>query len=226
MAAAVLLMVGGTGVGTTRASADPIVQSGSLLADVSAPDGSRIQTAKLLDDRDIRLTVYSAAMGQSFPVDVHRPADASAPRPTLYLLNGAGGGEDTATWDHNTDIVTKFMADKNVNVIQPIGGAWSYYTDWIKDDPHLGRNKWKTFFTKELPPVINAALGTNGINAIAGLSTSGTTVLALPIAEPGLYRAAAAYSGCAQTSDPIGSKYIQTTVDVWGGGNTDNMWGL
>ncbi|WP_429417291.1 alpha/beta hydrolase [Nocardia sp. GAS34] len=223
-AAAVLLTAIDIGTGTARGG-DPIVASGSLLGDVSAPDGSRIESTRLLNNRDVRLTVYSAAMGQSFPVDVHRPADASVPRPTLYLLNGAGGGEDTATWDHNTDIVSAFMADKNVNVIQPIGGAWSYYTDWIKDDPHLGRNKWKTYLTEELPPVVNAALGTNGVNAIAGLSTSGTTVLALPIAKPGLYRAAAAYSGCAQTSDPIGSKYIQMTVDVWGGGNTDNMWG-
>ncbi|WP_216900129.1 alpha/beta hydrolase [Nocardia alni] len=225
MAAAVMLAAVGLETGSAPVSADPIVRTGSLLGDATAPDGSKIQGARLLDDRDIQLTVYSAAMDKAFPVDVHRPADTSVPRPTLYLLNGAGGGEDSATWDDNTDIVTSFMADKNVNVIQPIGGAWSYYTDWIKDDPNLGRNKWKTFFTEELPPLIDAALGTNHVNAIAGLSTSGTTVLALPIAKPGLYRAAAAYSGCAQTSDPVGSKFVQVTVDVWGGGDTNNMWG-
>ncbi|WP_067664706.1 alpha/beta hydrolase [Nocardia miyunensis] len=224
-AATVFLAAVGIETGATDAHADPIITSGSLLGDRSAPDGSRVQSAKLLGKRDLQLKVYSAAMGKAFPVNVHRPADASVPRPTLYLLNGAGGGEDTATWDHNTDIVSGFMADKNVNVIQVIGGRWSYYTDWIKDDPTLGRNKWRTFFTEELPPIINAALGTNGVNAIAGLSTSATTVLALPIAKPGLYRAAAAYSGCAQTSDPIGAQYVKLTVNLWGGGNTDNMWG-
>ncbi|GAA3184792.1 hypothetical protein GCM10020255_080840 [Rhodococcus baikonurensis] len=74
------------------------------------------------------------------------PADTSAPRPTLYLLNGAGGGEDSATWEGRTDVLD-FFADKNVNVVTPLEGAFSYYTDWQKDDPVLGRNKWQTFLT-------------------------------------------------------------------------------
>lgn len=205
-------------------AADPIMTGKRLLADPTAPDGSRIAQAQYKDARSIRLHVYSKAMDKYILVDVQRPADASVPRPTLYLLNGAGGGEDSASWQLKTDTLD-FLKDKNANIVQPVGGAWSYYTDWIHDDPVLGRNKWRTFFTEELPPLINGALGTNGRNAIAGLSTSGTTVLALPIAKPGLYQAAAAYSGCAQTSDPVGSSFIRTTVEVWGGGNTMNMWG-
>ncbi|SLJ15399.1 putative esterase [Mycobacteroides abscessus subsp. abscessus] len=50
-------------------------------------------------------------------------------------------------------------------------------------------------------------------------------MLALPIAKPGLYKAAAAYSGCAQTSDPVGSEFVKLTVETWGGGDTENMWG-
>lgn len=213
-----------SGLGVSTASADPIIEGKSLLANPTAPDGSKISKAEYKDARNLRLHVFSTAMNQNVIIDVQRPADASVPRPTLYLLNGAGGGQDTASWQVNTDALA-FLADKNVNVIQPIGGKWSYYTDWIKDDPELGRNKWKTFFTEELPPLVDGALGTNGINAIAGLSTSGTTVLALPIAKPGLFKAAAAYSGCAQTSDPVGSEFVRLTVEVWGGGNTDNMWG-
>ncbi|WP_328398749.1 alpha/beta hydrolase [Nocardia sp. NBC_00416] len=213
-----------TGLGGSTATADPIIESKTLLADPTAPDGSRIVKAEYKDDRNLRLYVHSTAMDKDIVVDVQRPADASEPRPTLYLLNGAGGGEDSASWQAQTNTLG-FLADKNVNVIQPIGGSWSYYTDWIKDDPALGRNKWKTFFTEELPPLVDGALGTNGVNAIAGLSTSGTTVLALPIAKPGLYKAAAAYSGCAQTSDPVGSEFVKLTVNVWGGGNTDNMYG-
>ncbi|MFI2233580.1 alpha/beta hydrolase [Nocardia testacea] len=213
-----------TGLGGSTAGADPIIESKTLLADPTAPDGSRIVKAEYKDDRNLRLYVNSVAMDKDIVVDVQRPADASEPRPTLYLLNGAGGGEDSASWQAQTNTLD-FLSDKNVNVIQPIGGAWSYYTDWIKDDPALGRNKWRTFFTEELPPLIDGALGTNGVNAIAGLSTSGTTVLALPIAKPGLYKAAAAYSGCAQTSDPVGSEFVKLTVNTWGGGDTDNMWG-
>ncbi len=215
-----------TGVGATSAAADdPIMTAKALLADPKAPDGSHITRATYTDNRNIRLYVYSAAMDETYPVDVQRPADASKARPTLYLLNGAGGGEDDASWVKKTDIVKGFLSDKNVNVVQPIGGKWSYYTDWIKDDPVLGRNKWKTFFTQELPPLINAALGANGVNAIAGLSTSGTSVLNLAIAKPGLYKSVAAYSGCAQTADPVGREFVKLTVNVWGGGDVLNMYG-
>ncbi|GAB2688319.1 alpha/beta hydrolase family protein [Nocardia thraciensis] len=214
------------GVGAPTASAeDPIIASKTLLGDPKAPDGSYISKATYKDDRSIRLYVYSAAMDQTFPVDVQRPADTSEPRPTLYLLNGAGGGQDDASWQRKTDIVNGFLGDKNVNVVQPIGGKWSYYTDWIKDDPTLGRNKWTTFFTEELPPLIDGALGTNGVNAVAGLSTSGTTVLNLPIHKPGLYKAVAAYSGCAMTSDPTGREFVKLTVNTWGGGDVENMYG-
>ncbi|GAB2669103.1 alpha/beta hydrolase [Nocardia goodfellowii] len=225
IAAAALLAGVVTGLGAAPAAAvDPVIDNKALLANPVAPDGSKITKAEIKDARSIRLHVYSAAMDRTFPVEVQRPADASVPRPTLYLLNGAGGGEDQASWNAKTDAL-KFLSDKNVNVVQTIGGKWSYYTDWVKDDPTLGRNKWTTFFTEELPPLIDGALGTNGVNAIAGLSTSGTTVLALPIAKPGLYKAAAAYSGCAQTSDPVGSEFVRLTVEVWGGGDTENMWG-
>ncbi|MEU6561453.1 alpha/beta hydrolase [Nocardia nova] len=214
------------GVGATTASAeDPVIASKALLADPQSPDGSRIEKATYKDDRNIRLYVHSAAMNRTFPVDVQRPADASVPRPTLYLLNGAGGGEDDASWQKKTDIVNGFLGDKNVNVVQPIGGKWSYYADWLKDDPNLGRNKWKTFFTEELPPLIDGALGTNGVNAIAGLSTSGTSVLNLAIAKPGLYKSVAAYSGCAETSSDVGREAVKLTVNTWGGGDVRNLYG-
>ncbi|WP_416382303.1 alpha/beta hydrolase [Nocardia transvalensis] len=208
-------------VGASTASAAPIGRIGS---DAVAADGSRITGVEHIDARNVRLQVYSAAMDETFPVEIQLPADRSQPRPSLYLLNGAGGGMDAASWKEQTHAL-EFLSDKNVNVIMPIGGKLSYYTDWIKDDPVLGRNKWKTYLTEELPPLIDAALGANGVNAIAGLSTSATSVLALPIAKPGLYKAAAAYSGCAQTSDPIGSQFVRAVVNQWGKGSVENMWG-
>ncbi|WP_369801746.1 alpha/beta hydrolase [Nocardia sp. BMG51109] len=189
----------------------------------TAPDGSHLAGVERIDDRNIRLQIYSAAMDQKFPVEIQLPTDRSRPRPSLYLLSGAGGGLDEASWQAKGH-AQEFMSDKNANLILPIGGKFSYYTDWIKDDPALGRNKWKTYLTEELPPIIDRALGTNGLNAIAGISTSATTVLSLPIAKPGLFKSAAAYSGCVQASDPVGSRFVKTAV-AWGGGNADNMWG-
>lgn len=188
------------------------------------PDRAAVTGSWVENDRTLQLRVHSAAMETDIMVKVQRPADRSTPAPTLYLLNGGGGGQDSATWQGNTDVL-EFLADKHVNVVQPVGGRWSYYTDWREDDPRLGRYKWRTFLTEELPPLVDAEVGANGVNALAGLSTSGTSVLQLAIAAPGLFRAVAAYSGCAQTSDPIGQRFIRLAVENWGGGDADNMYG-
>ena len=185
---------------------------------------SRIVSVDKVGPQEERIVVYSAAMNRNIPLTVLRPRDTAKPAPNLYLLNGAGGGEDEATWQEKTDYA-KFFADKHVNVITPIGGAFSYYTDWIRDDPVLGRNKWQTFLTEELPPLLNRELGSTGANAVAGISMAGTSVLNLAIAAPKLYRSAAAYSGCARTSDPLGQAYIRTVVEDRGRGDVTNMWG-
>ncbi|MEE2034742.1 alpha/beta hydrolase [Rhodococcus chondri] len=185
---------------------------------------SAVAHVEVEDDRTVVLHVYSAAMDRVVPLRVRTPADTSVPRPTLYLLNGAGGGQGAATWDAQTGI-DQFFADKNVNVVTPLEGSFSYYTDWQQEDPVLGRNKWTTFLTRELPPVVDSALGTSGRNAIAGLSMSGTSVLSLAIAAPHLYRAVGAYSGCAETSTELGQLYVRTVVESRGGADPENMWG-
>ncbi len=175
--------------------------------------------------RTIDTYVFSPSMNKQILLKIIRPNDTSVPHPTLYLLNGAAGGEEApGDWLQHTDVVN-FVADKNVNVVIPIGGRESYYTDWLHDDPVLGRNKWTTFFTKELPPMIDSMLGTTGKNAIAGLSMAGSSVLALAESAPGLYKSVSSYSGCASTSDPIGQQYVKAVVETRGGGNTLNMWG-
>ncbi|MDL9938044.1 alpha/beta hydrolase family protein [Gordonia sp. ABSL1-1] len=188
------------------------------------PNVARIDTVVHDGPQQATVIVYSAAMHKLIPVNVLRPKDAGKPAPTLYLLNGAGGGEDSATWAAKTSYV-EFFKDKHVNVVTPIGGAFSYYTDWQRDDPVLGRNKWTTFLTKELPPLIDKEFETTKVNSIAGISMAGTSVLNLAIAAPKLYRSVAAYSGCARTSDPLGQAYIRMVVADRGQGNLNNMWG-
>ncbi len=184
----------------------------------------RLVAVDEVDPRTERVVVHSAAMDRNIPLTVLRPRSRATPAPVLYLLNGAGGGEDAATWQEKTDYA-EFFADKHVNVVTPIGGAFSYYTDWEHDDPVLGRNKWQTFLTEELPPLLDMHLASTGAKAIVGISMAGTSVLNLAIAAPGLYRAVAAFSGCARTSDPLGQGYIRTVVEDRGRGDITNMWG-
>lgn len=190
----------------------------------SARPASHLTAVDDAGSRAVTAQVYSESMDRVIPVRVLLPADPARPRPTLYLLNGAGGGETAATWQANTD-VAEFFADKHVNVVTPMGGTGSYYTDWMRDDPVLGRNKWQTFLTRELPPIIDAEFGGNGVNSIAAISMTATSVLNLAIAAPGLYRAVGSYSGCAETSTPMGSAFVDLVVRSTAGGDPVNMWG-
>nr|WP_237754928.1 alpha/beta hydrolase family protein [Nocardia nova] len=188
------------------------------------PQAGGVVSVEQIGDRQERVMVYSPAMDRPIPVLVVRAA-GTTPRPTLYLLNGSQGGPGESGWDAQTDVLN-FLHDKDVNVVNPFGGSSSYYTDWIHDDPVLGRNKWQTFLNDELPPVIEKFLGADGNRSLAGVSMSGTSVLNLAIAKPGFWKGVASYSGCAQTSDPIGHEFVRLTVENWGGGRSvENMWG-
>ncbi|WP_312030905.1 alpha/beta hydrolase [Nocardia vermiculata] len=187
-----------------------------------ASDGSALESVRPGSSRALAMTVHSTAMDIPVRVDVLPAPDRSRPAPTLYLLNGVDGGAD-GNWLNRTDVVD-FFAGKQVNVVVPFGGASSYFTDWRADDPVLGRQRWETFLTRELPPIVDSGFGGNGVNAIAGISMAGTSVFQLALAAPGLYRAIGSYSGCVRTSDPRGQLIVDAVV---GGrmGNTVNMWG-
>ena len=202
---------------TVPSNADPLVDGGLPLETIVSANNSTVVRMSVTDARQVQLVVYSGSMQRDILVLVQRPADTGAPRPTLYLL-------DAETRASTTDALA-FLGDKNTNVVMPIGGENAYWTDWRAPDPKLGVNKWETFLTAELPPIIDAALGTNGINTIAGMSRTGTSALQLAIKAPGLFRAVASYSGCAQTSDPLGQIFVRSTMQQYGGGNPDNMWG-
>jgi len=184
--------------------------------------GARITGVEQVTDRWSKISVYSPSMDKVIVNDVFRaPGNASAP--VFYLLNGIDGGLDNKGWFGLTDI-PGFFGNKNVNVVSPIGGQYSYYTDWIADDPVLGRNKWQTYLTQELPPLIDQELKANGRNAIGGLSMSGSSALDLAIQAPGLYRGAGSYSGCPSTS--AGNQSMQIMLSLLpSGANAANMWG-
>ncbi|MEV0247159.1 alpha/beta hydrolase family protein [Nocardia sp. NPDC050712] len=192
---------------------------------MAEPAGARVVSVEGPEGTQQTVQVFSPAMGRAIPIQVLRAANRSAPRPTLYLLNGSGGGPNGSGWDAQTDVI-QFLQAKDVNVVTPVGGANSYYTDWIREDAKLGFNRWQTFLNEELPPVIEQFLGANDNRSLAGVSMSGTSVLNLAIAKPGFWKSVASYSGCAQTSDPIGHEFVRITVENWGGGQSvENMWG-
>ncbi|MGU3433548.1 alpha/beta hydrolase [Actinomycetes bacterium M1A6_2h] len=186
-------------------------------------EGARIDHIDRLSDRVDVVYVYSPSMNRVIPNRVVHPVGGQR-APTFYLLTGAGGGEDGISWFDNTDVVG-FFSNKNVNVVMPVGGRFSMYTDWQADDPILGRNQWTTYLTRELPSVIDNHYATTRVNAISGVSMSAGPALDLAIQAPALYRAVGSYSGCARSSDPVGVLNTAAVV-TRGGGNIVNMWGV
>ena len=203
------------------AEAEPVHQAPPV-----AEAAARVDHVVRIDDRRTALFVFSPAMDKIVQVQILHP-DGNAERPSLYLLDGVSAGSESdyteSTWTQKTDVVD-FFADKNVNVVLPVGGTASYYTDWERNDPVLGTNRWETFLTKELPPIVDGRFHGNGTNAIAGLSMGAQGAMTLATRNPDLYRGVAALSGCMDTGRVESQAAVRGTV-ASKGGDADNMWG-
>ncbi|MCX4093406.1 alpha/beta hydrolase [Nocardia sp. alder85J] len=191
------------------------------LAAADPVSAARVVAVEQLSPTRAALSIDSPAMGRVVPVQVLHPRGGAA-RPTYYLLDGLDPGEQQSTWTNATD-AESFFADKAVNVVLPIGGQASYYTDWRSDDPKFGHYRWETFLTRELPPLIDATFDGNGVDAIGGLSMGGIAAFVLAVRNPGRYHAVAGYSACPDLGMAQGS--IEFSI-ANRGGNPAAMWGL
>lgn len=208
----------------------------SMLSLVSAPvavaqpagapgQGAHITGIEHVNERWDKVSVYSPSMNKVIVNDVFKSPTSNSP--TFYLLPGIDGGDNldpggnwapgTKSWFGMTDI-QGFFADKNVNVVSPLGGAFSWYTNWVGD----ASKQYQTYMTSELPPLINAEYNTNGVNAVGGLSSTGGTAVDYAIQAPGVYRAVGSYSGLLNPAD----QPQQVSMSLLGGGaSADAMWG-
>ncbi|MGX1767681.1 alpha/beta hydrolase [Dietzia sp. NPDC055343] len=211
-------------------------QGGTISYDKATAGNKVVETP--LDDGRLIVSVWSDAMQVEVPNIVQRPRDKNDHAPVLYLINGAGGGEDSATWQAQSN-VKQFMGDKDAWTVTPIGGAFSYYTDWQRHDPNvqtrfanLPGNRpmaFETYLAKELPDLFEGHFGGNTggdrKRGLAAISMTATSVLTIAQKHPGRFQAIGSYSGCAETSTPIGHEFINIVTGMRGGANLDNMWG-
>ena len=187
--------------------------------------GAHITGVEHVNERWDKVSVFSPSMNKVIVNDVFKAPKSGAP--TFYLLPGIDGGDNldpggnwapgTKSWFGMTDI-QGFFADKNVNVVSPLGGAFSWYTNWVAD----ASKQYQTYMTQELPPLINAEYDTNGKNAVGGLSSTGGTAIDYAVQAPGMYRAVGSYSGLLNPAD----QPQQVSMSLMGGGaSADAMWG-
>ncbi|MFC6010854.1 alpha/beta hydrolase [Nocardia lasii] len=228
--AVALAATGLPAVATAQASPD-FVAAEAMAAALPAPNGSFAVAAKANGPgKVIDLTVHSAAMNRPVTVAVIPAANPGAPAGSLYLINGVDGGTDTADWREGSNWFTKtdaleFFGSVQTTVVMPIGGAGTFYTDWLADDPGTGRNRWLTFLTVELPPIIDSAFAGTGRDAVAGLSMASSAVFRMAQEAPQRFRMVGSFSGCIQTDNPAGQAMVGSIVTARKG-NPVNMWGL
>ncbi|NMO03845.1 esterase family protein [Gordonia sp. TBRC 11910] len=195
-------------------------------AAIPGPAITRVVATRPVRER-LRLRIYSASMQREVVVDLQRPKGAEKSRdkrPTLYMLDGAEARDDQSGWYSQTD-VGALASTQNVNVVTPVGDPHSYYTDWQRVDPGIGRKyMWETFLTRELPPIIDHDFGGSGRNAIAGASMGGLAALTLAMRRPDLYTGVAGFSDCANISSGPNKFFTEWDISR-GGGNSMNMWG-
>ncbi|NNH74126.1 esterase family protein [Nocardia uniformis] len=210
--------------------AEPPVNSGSAESNpplappiVPTTGPAAIERVEPINDRFSTVFVQSPAMGRTVPVQVLLPAHPNGPRPTVYMLDGRSAADHVNNWTAEGGAL-EFFADKNVNVVFTLGGPASYYTDWQRTDPLLGHNRWETFLTRELPPLIDARFDGNGRNGIQGVSMGAEAAMMLAVRNRGLYSAIAAHSGCYAISSEYGQAQARTVVSTYGG-DPDNMFG-
>jgi diacylglycerol O-acyltransferase/trehalose O-mycolyltransferase len=145
---------------------------------------------------------------------------------SVILLDGLRATWDVSGWEHMTNVYE--AAKKGINVVMPVGGNASFYTDWdapsnLNNQPY--RYMWETFIGTTLPNFLGAkGLSSTG-NAIMGLSMGGGAALILAANHRDRFGFAGALSGFLNITAPGMREAIRAAMLSEQGFNSDNMWG-
>ena len=192
------------------------------------PEGVSVDRIEWLTNRRVAVFIRSAAMSEQLMQvqillarDWH--SDPQAKFPEVWALDGLRARDDENGWTIETNI-EQFYADKNVNVILPVGGESSFYSDWQR--PNNGKNyKWETFLTKELVPVLNNEFRSNNSRAVVGISMGGTAAINLAERNPHLFKFVGSFSGYLDTTTTGMPTAIKAAQMDAGGYDSEAMWG-
>jgi len=214
---AVLLATGLTAVTAAPAAADV----GDLTKGV-ADDGARVVGETWVEWQKLDITIDSPAMKGRTPVRMLLPKDyfnqPGRTWPTLYLLHGCCEPVDYRSWDAFTDVYS-FFHDRNVLVVMPSDGMAGFYSD-----PRGSGPKYETYHITELQQIIERGYRGSNVRAVAGLSVGGFGAFSYAGRHPGMFKAAASYSGLLDTLYPGGPaavEYMRATANesflsLWG----------
>jgi diacylglycerol O-acyltransferase/trehalose O-mycolyltransferase len=156
-------------------------------------------------------------------------------RKTVVLLDGLRATNDVSGWEHNTRVGPE-LAAKGVNVVQPVGGYMSFYSDWNAPDNFSKQGytyKWNCVISKTLVKAMDSRglRGPSGRYAIMGLSMSGSSAMIIAANNRRNFDAAGSLSGLLNLTAPGMREAIRAAMifPMLDGGtppmNADAMWG-
>jgi S-formylglutathione hydrolase FrmB len=143
--------------------------------------------------------------------------------PVLFLLHGVG--DSWQDWSTKSDLV-EFTRRLPVIVVMPDGGNTpdaGWYSDWVD-----GSRQWERFHVNALVPWVDSTFRTlgDGHRMIAGFSMGGFGSMSYASRHPGLFKAAASFSGIVDTmyAYPASGPFFET-LHARLGTPDDRVWG-
>jgi diacylglycerol O-acyltransferase/trehalose O-mycolyltransferase len=166
-----------------------------------ARERARVVGEERLDERTLDLTVSSPALAATAMVRLLLPPNWTPdPRrswPVLYLLHGAW--DDYTAWTRETDLAD-LTRDSGLLVVMPDAGRAGFYSDWWNGGAG-GAPGWETFHLDETRRILERDYGAGPDRVVAGLSMGGFGALSYAARHPGVFRAAASFSGVLDPPD-------------------------
>jgi diacylglycerol O-acyltransferase/trehalose O-mycolyltransferase len=189
------------------------------------PGDKKVMAQRFLGRGVVELDVRSDALRRMVTVRLLTPRGwapgSGRTWPTLYLLHG--GDDGPACWTARTDVASRAEA-ADLLVVLPPGGRAGFYTDWRCPDSHGTTPAWERFHLHELPALVERDYGAGARRAVAGVSMGGYGAVAYAAKYPGMFAAAASYSGMLHTTRP-GTPALLRYFLHRAGERMANMWG-
>ncbi|WP_394831640.1 esterase family protein [Pendulispora rubella] len=194
----------------------PVDTESSKLEAGAGPDpayghGARVVEERSIDARMVDLTIVSPALGGQSHARLLLPKHWGAPHrswPVLYLLHGCC--DDYTSWTRETDIAA-LTADLDVLVVMPEAGQAGWYSDWWNQSKG-GPPRWETYHLVEVREILERGYHAGARRAIAGLSMGGFGAISYAARHPGMFRAAASFSGIVHSRMDGGPQLVQSIV--------------
>jgi len=189
---------------------------------------ARVVATQTLGPRVRDLTIDSPALGRRAKVRLLLPrgfeAEPARRWPVLWLLHGCC--DTYQSWTRSTDL-EQLPRLAEVLVVMPEAGQVGYYSDWYNRG-RGGPPRWETFHLVELRQLLERDWRAGDRRVVAGLSMGGLGAMAYAARHPGMFRAAASYSGLLHTryeGAPIAGPRLVQNVLADFGEDPHALWG-